>query len=54
MNEHNRAILRVCALASVECQIGKITLHWLTRKNIAGLQIDLMLIEDPKVWGEDD
>jgi hypothetical protein len=53
MTEQDRAILRVCANTSVQCYIGQIPLHPLTRKQIHGLKIHLMLIEEPKIWGED-
>ena len=53
MTDQDRAILSTCAHTSVQVQIGRIALHPLTRKNIVGLKIHLMLIEEPRVWGED-
>jgi hypothetical protein len=53
MTDQDRAILRVCANTSVECLVGSIPLHPLTRKQIHGLRISDMIVEETEVWSED-
>jgi hypothetical protein len=53
MTDQDRAILRVCANTSVQCLVGAIPLHLITRKQIHGLRISDMIVEEPEVWSED-